>query len=99
MTVETTVEITVDESLLRTLTPIVIGILVRRGADFAAAEDGSFWRSASRGIGGKLARTHRSPWSSMIEPSSSFAAEMGFPPTKSVMTAPLTTYVPTTSVP
>ncbi len=28
-----------DESLLRTLTPQVIGILVRRGADFAAAED------------------------------------------------------------
>ncbi|MDG4823823.1 sigma factor [Asanoa sp. WMMD1127] len=28
-----------DESLLRTLTPTVIGILVRRGADFAAAED------------------------------------------------------------
>ena len=29
----------VDESLLRTLTPTVLGILVRRGADFAAAED------------------------------------------------------------
>jgi RNA polymerase sigma factor (sigma-70 family) len=29
----------VDEVLLRTLTPTVIGILVRRGADFAAAED------------------------------------------------------------
>src|ERR1700689_4998620 len=29
----------VDEALLRTLTPTVIGILVRRGADFAAAED------------------------------------------------------------
>jgi RNA polymerase sigma factor (sigma-70 family) len=29
----------VDESLLRTLTPTVTGILVRRGADFAAAED------------------------------------------------------------
>src|SRR3954466_9746999 len=29
----------VDEALLRTLTPIVIGSLVRRGADFAAAED------------------------------------------------------------
>jgi RNA polymerase sigma factor (sigma-70 family) len=29
----------VDETLPRTLTPIVIGILVRRGADFAAAED------------------------------------------------------------
>ncbi|WP_410657640.1 RNA polymerase sigma factor [Amycolatopsis sp. lyj-112] len=28
-----------DDSLLRTLTPAVIGILVRRGADFAAAED------------------------------------------------------------
>ena len=28
-----------DESLLRTLTPTVTGILVRRGADFAAAED------------------------------------------------------------
>ncbi|HMM43433.1 MAG TPA: sigma factor [Thermomicrobiales bacterium] len=28
-----------DEALLRTLTPIVIGILVRRGAGFAAAED------------------------------------------------------------
>ncbi|MGW2192045.1 DUF6596 domain-containing protein, partial [Streptosporangium sp. NPDC001682] len=28
-----------DEALPRTLTPIVIGILVRRGADFAAAED------------------------------------------------------------
>ncbi len=28
-----------DEILLRTLTPSVIGILVRRGADFAAAED------------------------------------------------------------
>ncbi|MEV4533936.1 DUF6596 domain-containing protein [Asanoa sp. NPDC049518] len=28
-----------DESLLRTLTPTVIGILGRRGADFAAAED------------------------------------------------------------
>ncbi|MCD6030993.1 MAG: putative polymerase, sigma-24 subunit, subfamily, partial [Thermomicrobiales bacterium] len=28
-----------DEALLRTLTPMVIGILVRRGADFAAAED------------------------------------------------------------
>ncbi|GAA2687904.1 RNA polymerase sigma factor [Nonomuraea recticatena] len=28
-----------DESLLRTLTPAVISILVRRGADFAAAED------------------------------------------------------------
>lgn len=28
-----------DETLLRTLTPTVIGILVRRGADFAAAED------------------------------------------------------------
>jgi RNA polymerase sigma factor (sigma-70 family) len=30
---------TVDEVRLRTLTPTVIGILVRRGADFAAAED------------------------------------------------------------
>jgi RNA polymerase sigma factor (sigma-70 family) len=29
----------VDEDLLRTLTPGVIGILVRRGADFATAED------------------------------------------------------------
>jgi RNA polymerase sigma factor (sigma-70 family) len=29
----------VDETLLRTLTPTVIGILVRRGADFATAED------------------------------------------------------------
>ena len=29
----------VDEALLRTLTPTVIGILGRRGADFAAAED------------------------------------------------------------
>jgi predicted RNA polymerase sigma factor len=29
----------VDESLLRTLTPTVLGILVRRGADFASAED------------------------------------------------------------
>jgi RNA polymerase sigma factor (sigma-70 family) len=29
----------VDEALLRALTPPVIGILVRRGADFAAAED------------------------------------------------------------
>ncbi|NRQ37077.1 RNA polymerase subunit sigma-24 [Nonomuraea sp. NN258] len=28
-----------DESLLRTLTPSVIGVLVRRGADFASAED------------------------------------------------------------
>ena len=28
-----------DEALLRTLTPTVIGILVRRGTDFAAAED------------------------------------------------------------
>ncbi|MEE6295305.1 RNA polymerase sigma factor [Georgenia wangjunii] len=28
-----------DEALLRTLTPGVIGVLVRRGADFAAAED------------------------------------------------------------
>ncbi|MEV1178020.1 sigma factor, partial [Nonomuraea sp. NPDC049784] len=28
-----------DESLLRALTPTVIGILVRRGADFASAED------------------------------------------------------------
>ena len=28
-----------DEALLRTLTPAAIGILVRRGADFAAAED------------------------------------------------------------
>ncbi|OEV08329.1 RNA polymerase sigma factor [Streptomyces nanshensis] len=28
-----------DETLLRSLTPSVIGILVRRGADFAAAED------------------------------------------------------------
>jgi hypothetical protein len=30
---------TVDEALLRSLTPTVLGILVRRGADFAAAED------------------------------------------------------------
>jgi RNA polymerase sigma factor (sigma-70 family) len=29
----------VDDALLRTLTPTVIGILVRRGADFARAED------------------------------------------------------------
>ncbi|MGT2532077.1 RNA polymerase sigma factor [Streptomyces nojiriensis] len=29
----------VDEALLRELTPAVLGILVRRGADFAAAED------------------------------------------------------------
>jgi DNA-directed RNA polymerase specialized sigma24 family protein len=29
----------VDEARLRTLTPTMIGILVRRGADFAAAED------------------------------------------------------------
>ena len=29
----------VDEALLRSLTPTVIGILGRRGADFAAAED------------------------------------------------------------
>ncbi|ABG91951.1 MULTISPECIES: RNA polymerase sigma factor [Rhodococcus] len=28
-----------DDALLRTLTPTVIGVLVRRGADFAAAED------------------------------------------------------------
>jgi predicted RNA polymerase sigma factor len=28
-----------NEALLRSLTPSVIGILVRRGADFAAAED------------------------------------------------------------
>ncbi|MGW3404856.1 sigma factor, partial [Streptomyces zhihengii] len=28
-----------DEALLRSLTPGVLGILVRRGADFAAAED------------------------------------------------------------
>ncbi|MGW5176160.1 RNA polymerase sigma factor [Streptomyces sp. NPDC004082] len=28
-----------DEALLRTLSPAVIGVLVRRGADFAAAED------------------------------------------------------------
>lgn len=28
-----------DESLVRRLTPQVIGILCRRGADFAAAED------------------------------------------------------------
>lgn len=28
-----------DESLLRTLVPSVIGVVVRRGADFAAAED------------------------------------------------------------
>ncbi|GIF77285.1 RNA polymerase sigma factor [Asanoa siamensis] len=28
-----------DEALLRSLTPTVIGVLVRRGADFAAAED------------------------------------------------------------
>ncbi|WP_093181375.1 RNA polymerase sigma factor [Sanguibacter gelidistatuariae] len=28
-----------DEALMRTLTPAVIGVLVRRGADFAAAED------------------------------------------------------------
>src|SRR3954470_13618039 len=28
-----------DEALPRTLTPVVIGTLVRRGADFAAAED------------------------------------------------------------
>src|SRR3954468_15232872 len=28
-----------DEALLRTLTPTVIGSLVRRGADFSAAED------------------------------------------------------------
>ena len=28
-----------DEALLRSLTPKVLGILVRRGADFAAAED------------------------------------------------------------
>ncbi|MFD4577752.1 RNA polymerase sigma factor [Streptomyces sp. NPDC058417] len=28
-----------DESLLRALTPAVLGVLVRRGADFAAAED------------------------------------------------------------
>lgn len=29
----------VNEALLRSLTPNVLGILVRRGADFAAAED------------------------------------------------------------
>ena len=28
-----------DEALLRSLTPGVLGVLVRRGADFAAAED------------------------------------------------------------
>ena len=28
-----------DDALLRSLTPSVLGILVRRGADFAAAED------------------------------------------------------------
>ena len=32
-------DVDVDEALLRTLTPTVIGILIRRGADFAAAED------------------------------------------------------------
>ncbi|GAA4021965.1 RNA polymerase sigma factor [Allokutzneria multivorans] len=31
--------VSVDETLLRSLTPSVIGVLVRRGADFAAAED------------------------------------------------------------
>jgi RNA polymerase sigma factor (sigma-70 family) len=34
-----TVDQAVDETLLRSLTPAVIGVLVRRGADFAAAED------------------------------------------------------------
>jgi predicted RNA polymerase sigma factor len=29
----------VDETLVRTIIPTVIGILVRRGADFATAED------------------------------------------------------------
>ena len=29
----------VDEAALRSLVPAVIGVLVRRGADFAAAED------------------------------------------------------------
>ena len=29
----------VNEALVRSLTPSVLGILVRRGADFAAAED------------------------------------------------------------
>lgn len=29
----------VDEARIRSLTPSVLGILVRRGADFAAAED------------------------------------------------------------
>jgi len=29
----------VDHALARALTPVVIGVLVRRGADFAAAED------------------------------------------------------------
>jgi predicted RNA polymerase sigma factor len=29
----------VNESLLRELVPAVIGVLVRRGADFASAED------------------------------------------------------------
>ena len=33
------VDVDLDKTLLRTLTPAVIGILVRRGADFAAAED------------------------------------------------------------
>jgi RNA polymerase sigma factor (sigma-70 family) len=34
-----TVDQAVDETLLRSLTPAVIGVLVRRGADFASAED------------------------------------------------------------
>src|SRR5438067_10797587 len=33
------VDLDLDQTLLRTLTPTVIGILVGRGADFAAAED------------------------------------------------------------
>src|SRR5919107_373389 len=32
-------ETPVDEPLIRSLTPSVLGVLVRRGADFAAAED------------------------------------------------------------
>ena len=46
-----------DEALLRTLTPTVIGILVRRGADFAAAEDAvqDALAEAVRGVAGRPA--------------------------------------------
>ena len=56
-----------DEALLRTLTPTVIGVLVRRGADFAAAEDMTHFGTSLASLGSRRF-TSAATWSGSALP-------------------------------